>query len=366
LRRFCFPEVSRFEKAADPRDRIRLTRPAYRKRRDPCSEWSRVWINGEIINPRALWREKRIFDIIITRDHEDQREKKMKKTKKYNIDIAGWAMEPFENFEKEINRVMHTVRLSSKGVVLFLGVRLLEPKLVDKQLKRKEIKFAKQESKMGFPTLYAWAVIGLWAHLETLIRNFLATWLKHKKSAWKIEAIDRLRIKLGEYETVPKDQKYLYVAGLLENDLGAGQKAGVNRFEVLLEPFSLSGKTPRFVTDTIYEFSQVRNLFAHNAGIVDRHFIKSCPWIKTSLGSYFHVSAEMFTRYVAASIAYACVLICRIGTLDGVDIANVQKDITNLEKIYERSKKAKNTTADAMREYLYRINKAANKHKKSH
>jgi len=69
---------------------------------------------------------------------------------------------------------------------------------------REEAELAEREVASGFPVLHAWAVVGLWAHLESLIRTFLVEWLKHKRSARTIEQIARVKVRLGEYENIPR------------------------------------------------------------------------------------------------------------------------------------------------------------------
>jgi len=260
-----------------------------------------------------------------------------------------WAMQPFKDFLQSTERLSHIVRISEKGISMIRAT----PKIIEVLTKaesnksqkekdrlksaREEAKLAQQEVDMGFPVLHAWAVISLWAHLESLFRIFIATWLRHKRSAWKIDAIRRLRIKVGEYESIAKDERHIFIAGQLERELGAGLKAGVTRFETLLEPFGLSGNLPACVKRQIYEFGQVRNLVAHRAGKIDNHFLNACPWIDANLGTELNISKKMLGSYYHASLAYVTLIICRLGELRGVDMSkhriNVEKEaVEQMEK----------------------------------
>lgn len=198
----------------------------------------------------------------------------------------NWATNPFGNFLDEADRLYHMVRLSSVGISMIRAA----PQAIETLMKveednatkasqrlkdaRKDADLAKREVKSGFPILHAWAVVGLWALFEAMIRTFIAEWLQHKRTAWRTEPIRRLRIKLGEYESIPRNQRHRFVVELLEKELGAGLRDGVTRFEAMLEPFGLSGELPASLRREIYELSQVRNLIAHNASKVDRRFIK--------------------------------------------------------------------------------------------
>ena len=108
---------------------------------------------------------------------------------------------------------------------------------------------------------------------------------------------------------------------MLEKELGAGLRSGVNRFEAMLEPFGLSGELPESIGRDMYEFGQVRNLIAHNASKVDRQFSDACPWLKVKIGDELYVSRDMITRYYIVTGKYVTLIICRIGEYFGVDMS---------------------------------------------
>lgn len=254
-----------------------------------------------------------------------------------------WATAPFKNYISESQRLGHVVHLSSRGISMLRGA----PRIIEVIMKveeddspetSKSLENAKIEAELalhevdsGFPILHAWAIVGLWAILESLIRTFVAEWLKHKRTAWQVEPIKRLRIRLGQYESIPRNQKHMFVTELLEKELGAGLKSGVTRFESLLEPFGLSGNVPDKIRQIIYEFGQVRNAIAHRGSKIDRQLLDACPWIGGRIGSDLHVSSEKFTKYQLTAQAYIVLIICRIGEYYGVDMsksrASVLEDI---------------------------------------
>lgn len=252
-------------------------------------------------------------------------------TKKRVKGMPPWATAPFQLFLDDIDRLEHVVHLSCFGISLsrstpevielLMEVKNDCSKESDRRLEhsRQEAEFAEREVASGFPVLHAWAVVGLWAHLESLIRSFLIEWLKHKRSARTIEEIARVKVRLGEYERIPRDQRNLFIVGILERELGAALRKGIDRFEVMLAPFGLDGELPDLLRREIYELGQVRNVIAHNATKIDRHLLKACPWLKGKVGDYFQVSPEMFNRYSIAAMAYVNLIICRIGKHFGVN-----------------------------------------------
>ena len=250
-----------------------------------------------------------------------------------------WATAPFEHFIAEAERLTHVARLSSIGIsmiqarpkIIEVLMKIREDDSIDESQRlktaREDADLSKREVESGFPILHAWAVVGLWALLEATNRKFLTEWLTHKRTAWRIEPIQRLKIRLGEYESMPKNHRYSFVVALLERDLAASLKGGVSRFEAMLQPFGLSGEIPGRLEREMFEFSQVRNLIAHNAGKVDQRFVKACPWLKVRVGDDFLVSGKMLAKYCAASIYYITLVICRVGESFAIDMSKERLSI---------------------------------------
>lgn len=250
--------------------------------------------------------------------------------------IPEWARGPFEAYLQNMGRLLSVVHISARGIKLLRGAPDLialvhelraELKTGEKQNAEKKLADAKREAELAqreveddFPVLHAWAVVAIWAQLEALIRTFVAAWIKHDESARKCEEIQRLKIRIGEYEAVPASMRHLLVVELLEREIGVGLRNGIQHFEAMLSPFELSGRVPKGITDIIYELGQVRNLITHNDSIIDRKFKDACPWHKGRIGARFHVDTAMFGRFHAACSTYALTLVTRIGPKFGVDM----------------------------------------------
>ena len=262
-----------------------------------------------------------------------------KSSRKKRKEAPNWALDPFTHFIEEAERLSHMVHLSSTGISMLRGA----PRLIETLMKvgeddpteesqrlehaRKNADLAEHEVKSGFPILHAWAVVGLWALFEATIRTFVAEWLQHKPTAWRTEPIQRLRIKLGDYESIPRNQRYRFVVEMLEKELGAGLRDGVTRFEAMLDPFGLSGELPASLRREIYELGQVRNLIAHNASKVDRRFADACPWLEVKTGDELYVSRDMVNKYCSVTGAYIALIICRVGEHFGVDMSDTRLSI---------------------------------------
>ena len=259
-----------------------------------------------------------------------------KASRKKRKGTPDWARDPFRQFLDEAERLSHVVRLSAVGISMIRGTPKLIKALMEldesgsteasERLQRahEDADLAEHEVMSGFPILHAWAVVGLWALFEATIRSFVAEWLQHKRTAWRTEAIQRLRIKLGEYESIPRNQRYRFVVGMLERELGTGLADGVTRFEAMLDPFGLSGEIPASLRREIYEFGQVRNLIAHNASKVDRRFADACPWLEVKTGDELYVSRDMVNKYCSVTDAYVTLIICRLGEHFGFDLSDTR------------------------------------------
>lgn len=267
----------------------------------------------------------------------------------------------FEQFICETERLKQVIDLSARGISVVRGMpkvvealMKVEDKAEDTEAKSKleraqaEAILAKKEVKEDFPLLHGWAVISIWALLEALIKSFVAEWLKRKPTAWRVEQIQRLKIRIGEYECIPRAERHLFVAELLERETGAGLKNGTARFEALLKPFGLSGECPDIVNRTIFELGQVRNLIVHRGGRVDRTFREACPWVQIPLGHELKVSNEMWHKYFEAVHIYIVLLICRVGTYYG---KNMSETLLSLYESVEKLKPKLSNTADTKKSH---------------
>ncbi|QYJ92071.1 hypothetical protein [Shewanella spartinae] len=254
-------------------------------------------------------------------------DKDIQKSKK----LPKWITEHFEDSVESIQTLIQIVHLSEKGISVLRGMPQIvgvlakvngdtEAISTEKQLEnaKKEALLAQTEVESGFPVLHGFAVVSLWSWLEQFIKEFVALWLFHRKSALSAPSVQKLRIRFGEYMQLPKSEQAAYLVELLEKDMASSLKKGVNRFESLLDPFGLGGALSSGCTQSLFELQQVRNLLAHRSGRVDRRFKSECPWIKCRVKDQLVVNQEMLERYSSACIEYWMELLYRLGDVHGV------------------------------------------------
>ena len=178
---------------------------------------------------------------------------------------------------------------------------------------RKEAEMAEAEVQAGFPLLHAQATVGLWTLLEGTVREFAVGFIKNSPNAMLIPEIAKLKVNLGEYESLDADDRCHHIADLLDRELGAPLKGGVSRLQALLKPFSVFGKVEEDQRKLLYELHQVRNALVHRSGVTDRKLQQECPWLDLKLGDQIVINHEKFNAYSLAVANYV------VSVIDSID-----------------------------------------------
>jgi hypothetical protein len=177
---------------------------------------------------------------------------------------------------------------------------------------------AQRELDNDFPLLHEQATVALWSSLEALIRTFLGRWLENKPEAWQTDAVRRLKVRLGEYESLDRADRCLWIVDLLDQEIGGPLRNGANRFECLLQPFGLSGEIDDEVQKALFELSQVRHVLVHRRGYADKRLLNACPWLSYKGGEPIKIGHAMWRRYDGAVGEYIFEIIRRVALSFGV------------------------------------------------
>lgn len=228
---------------------------------------------------------------------------------------------------------MQIVHISERGIGVLRGIPKAVKVLAEvkgenddpssaKRLEQaeKEAALAVAEIEKGFPVLHGLAVVALWSWLEHFVKGLIALWLLHRREAINVAAVQKLRVKLGDYLQLQKAEQAHFLVELLEQELASPLKRGANRFESLLEPFGLSGALPDGCAQKLFELQQVRNVLAHRNGRADRRLRAECPWLKLKLNQPVHVTREMLHAYSSATGEFLLTLLYRVGDAYGTNL----------------------------------------------
>lgn len=141
-----------------------------------------------------------------------------------------------------------------------------------------------------------------------------------KRDAKNVPAIQKLRVKLGDYLQLQKSEQAQFLVELLEQELAAPLKRGAKRFESLLEPFGISSALPEGCAKQLFELQQIRNAIAHRNGRADRRLRSECPWLKLKQNQQIQVSRKMLHGYSEASVQLLIAILYGIGELYEIDL----------------------------------------------
>ncbi len=142
--------------------------------------------------------------------------------------------------------------------------------------------------------------------------------MHHESSAKTIEAIQKLKVSLGEYEAMDSDERCLYIIDRLQQEMESRNRRGIDRFELLFAAFGFETSLDERLKRDLLELYFVRNLLVHRRGIADRKFIQSCPWLRLSVGEQITITSAAYKKYTHAVLAYVIELIVRVGARIGI------------------------------------------------
>lgn len=259
--------------------------------------------------------------------------------KKHNK-APDWSLEPLKSFIDRAERLSSVLRLSVQGMSMIQGVpKAMEAisKATDRNIDVEryniavsDVNFVKHEISEGFPVLFGQGVITLWSFLELAVKDLVAAWIDNQSELLGKPPISNMKIKIGDLMTIESGGKGLFFAELIERDVCAGIKQGINRFESFIDVVGLSGEIPKVMKTTFYEFGQIRNALAHYGDRVDRRLVDCCPWLGFKVGQPLKVSEKMFQSYNSAALSYATLLVCRTGQVFGVNMENEKNEIIRM------------------------------------
>lgn len=255
--------------------------------------------------------------------------------------MPEWALEPMKRFMKYGEESHTLLHMSMRGILVLRGmprvvevlakVRSLDDDKSDDprtelEEAQKIAKLAETENERRFPLLHAHSLIGMWAAFEASVEDMLVGFLINDPNVLENDVFRKIRIRLGEFELLEKEERMRFLLSEFERNQSAGRKQGVDRFEMLLEPFGLSGAIDAEIKKNIREMHHIRNVLVHRAGKADRRIVEGCPWLGLSLGQNVTVSPEAMSRYEHSLVRYMTELIYRCGPKFGVDLRPSKED----------------------------------------
>jgi hypothetical protein len=168
--------------------------------------------------------------------------------------------------------------------------------------------------------LHGLCAVRLWTTLEAGVNDLVLS-LMNLDDRWKLLAVfQKIKVPAGEFVAMsPRDQmKHLMDTYMTAH--GVRQKAGVGRFEDILNPVGLGGPVDNYVAKAILELGEVRHVLVHRGGFVDAKFEDRCPWVPKYGAGVLRVTPGFFLVYFFAVMTYMAELMARLqqnGWLEG-------------------------------------------------
>lgn len=256
--------------------------------------------------------------------------------------LPEWITDHFKESLNSHDLLMQITDISARGISVLRGMPKIVKVLADvegksdhpdsvKKLERaqKEAELASTEVEKDFPVLHGLAVVALWSWMEHFVKGFVALWLMHRRDALDVPAVQKLRVRLGEYLQLQKAEQAQFLVELLEQELASSLKRGATRFESLLQPFGLSFQLPDGCGQSLFELQQIRNAIAHRNGRADRRLRSDCPWLKLKINQPVLVSRKMLNAYSAAAGEFLLSFLYRVGDVYSVDLRPAERKAPN-------------------------------------
>jgi hypothetical protein len=181
-------------------------------------------------------------------------------------------------------------------------------------------RLAKSEIRNDFPFLHSNSLMGIWGALEGMVEDLAISWMQYNPSILDQPKICKIRGPLVEFQRMNEQDRLRYLVTELQRDLGLELKGGATKFETLLTVVKLGGSVDSKVRDAIFEAQNLRNIFAHRAGIADRKFVANCPHLQYRVGDAVRIGDEEFGRVFFGLLTYGAIILNRCRAIESMPL----------------------------------------------
>jgi len=192
----------------------------------------------------------------------------------------------------------------------------------ERQLERaKELSvLAADEVGANFRLLNAHFLVGTWGVFESALDACVIEWMVQNPGDFQWGPKDEIKMSPAVvFAANARDRAEVFLEALKKRR-GTPLSSGITRFEDLLSLVGLDGPLPAGLSDTVFEFQQVRNVYAHNGGLADRRFLDTCPYVSVAVGEPVPVRPGTADGYYHAMLAYTGVILARGWARHGIGL----------------------------------------------
>jgi hypothetical protein len=237
--------------------------------------------------------------------------------------VPNWAQRILTDFRDYVEQDIKLGATSKRGLVrisagLPVAERLWRLDLgEDRALTERDIaserlhaEFAAGEIASDFRLLHSHSIVGVWGALETMVFDMATAWLLNVPNARQVEAVTRIKVSLALFDAMDEEDRMRSIVHELER--GQGQRSGIDRFEMLLDPLFLTSSYPSVLAENLFIVQQIRNVFAHRRGVADGRFVTACPFIDLAVGDPVPVTTTVWHTCIDTIICYGLLVESRV------------------------------------------------------
>ena len=158
----------------------------------------------------------------------------------------------------------------------------------------------------------------------------LVAYVMKDESVRQNSNFEKIEIRLVDYDGLDATGRARYLIDALRSSRDGTAKSAVEQYESTLSKLKINGPLDSELRRTLIEMQQQRNIIIHNSSIVDRRFVKACPWISVQLGQKRSVTSEDFLRFSTACRQYAWTVHCRFCEHYGLPLPEFKHGIGSL------------------------------------
>lgn len=178
-----------------------------------------------------------------------------------------------------------------------------------------------EEGKYAF--LHAQSLLGLWGALECMVEDVFMARLSDEPALLSGESFRKMKLPVALLAAGDPTERLRAMVTEMTRATDADLAQGVGKFERLLSPVGLGGATPRTIRDAVFNAQQVRNVWAHRAGIADQRFVERCPRLGFGVGDRVDLDGDGFLHLMHGLHMYGVVIVNRCLALVGRDTVKV-------------------------------------------
>ena len=127
-------------------------------------------------------------------------------------------VEPFEKSLKYIDETCKILNLSIWGITRVSQMvestkRLVELGEIESEVIEKwkpASEFAKEQVKNSFPLLYAHSLVAIWGYLESMIIDFIVSFINRNSNLLENDIFKKIKIPLAEFELLDKEDRIYF------------------------------------------------------------------------------------------------------------------------------------------------------------